>query len=233
MRKGRSLQPPIADAISLTIGNFHDAPLNAHKFGKNVYPSDADRDHILETDSIYLYHPSSGQDLRSPLALTPLSPAQNPILIENQHRTRVHSAKDPNISTYTIYMYLPHDVDHKITIQTMLKNHFSHVQAAGLPKSPEGLDALQVQENSTYSVHPELDDEPITSTTQVIPSQLSTCPYSFTSTLPTFSTVAYGLLLLSSIKIRLTTSLPNTRIPTIIAENIRQAMLQQVQYRPL
>jgi len=95
-------------------------------------------------------------------------------------------------------MYLPHDDRHKTTILTILTNQLAHMQSLGLSTSPEGLDALQVQENSTYPVHPELDDEPITNTTEVIPSQLRTCPYSFTVTLPTFSTVAYGLLLLAS-----------------------------------
>jgi len=31
MRRGRGLQPAAADIISLTIGNYHDAPLNARK----------------------------------------------------------------------------------------------------------------------------------------------------------------------------------------------------------
>ena len=70
------------------------------------------------------------------------------------------------------------------------------MQSAGLPTSTEGMDALQVQEYSTYPVCPELDNEPITNTTEVIPSQLRTCPFSFTLTLPTFSSAAYGLLLL-------------------------------------
>jgi hypothetical protein len=58
MRRGRGLQPAASDPISLTIGNYHDAPLNARKFNKNVYPTAANRTNILDTDSIYLYHPS-------------------------------------------------------------------------------------------------------------------------------------------------------------------------------
>ena len=81
MRRGRGLQPPATDVISLAIGNYHDAPLNAHKIDKNVYPTAADRNNILETDPIYLYHPSPRQDLQSPLALTPLSPAHSPVLL--------------------------------------------------------------------------------------------------------------------------------------------------------
>jgi hypothetical protein len=149
MRRGRGLQPAVSDLISLTIGNNHDAPLNAHKIDKNVYPTAANRDNILDTDPIYLYHPSPRQDMQSPLALIPLSPTHSPVLIENQYFTGVHSVKDPNVSTYTIYMYLPHNDNHKTTILTILTNKLAHMQSVGLPTSPEGLNALQVQENFT------------------------------------------------------------------------------------
>ena len=56
-------------------------------------------------------------------------------------------------------MYLPHDVNHKTTILTILTNHLAHMQFDGLPTSPEGLDAIQVQEKMTCPVCPELDDE--------------------------------------------------------------------------
>ena len=95
-------------------------------------------------------------------------------------------------------MYLPHGIDHEKAIHLILNNQLDIMQKNGLPTSPEGLEALQVQEHSTYPVRPELDDEPITITTEVIPSQLRTCPYSFTVTLPTFCSAAYGLLLLAS-----------------------------------
>jgi len=121
LRRDRSLQSPATYAISLIIGNFHNAPLNARKFDKNVYPSASERDNILETDPIYLYHPSSRQDLQSPFALTPLSPAHIPVLVENQFLTGVHSAKDYNVNTYKNYVYLPHDVNRKATILTIIK----------------------------------------------------------------------------------------------------------------
>jgi hypothetical protein len=100
LRRGRGLQPAATDAISLTIGNYHDAPLNARKLNENVYPMAADRNSILETDPIYLYHPSPRQDLQSPFALTPLYPAHIPALIDNQYISGSHAAKDPNVSTY-------------------------------------------------------------------------------------------------------------------------------------
>jgi hypothetical protein len=152
MRRGRNLQAPATYVISLTIGNFHQAPLNPRKLDKNGYPPAADRDNILEADPTYLYHPSPRQDLQSPLALTPLFPAHYPVLIENQYLTGVHSVKDPDNNTYKIYIYFLLDVDHKTIIRTMLKNQLTHMQAAGFPTSPEGLDALQVQENSTDPV---------------------------------------------------------------------------------
>ncbi len=55
-------------------------------------------------------------------------------------------------------MYLSHEVDHMITIQTILTIQLAHMQSAGLPSSTDGLDALQVQENSNYPVQPEYDN---------------------------------------------------------------------------
>jgi len=228
MRRGRDLQPAATDAISLTIGNYHDALLNSRKLDKNVYPSAVIRKNILETDPLYLYHPSPRQDLQNPCALTPLSPAHNPVLIENQYLTGVYSAKSPNVISYKIYVCLPHDINHKTTILTFINNHLTQMQSLGLPTSPGGLDALQVEENSTYPVCPELDDEPITNTTEVIPSQLRTCPYSFTLTQPTLSTTAYVLLLLAIRQTRWTTSISKALIPSTIAPPVRQAILQQM-----
>ena len=127
MRRNIGLQPPNTDAISLAIGNFHDAPLNARKIDKNVYPTATNRTTVLETDPIYLYHPSPRQDLQSPLALNPLSPAHSPILLENHYLTGVHSAKDPNISTYNIFLYLPHDVNHRTTITRILESQLTQM----------------------------------------------------------------------------------------------------------
>ena len=142
VRRGRGLQLAATDAISLTIDDYHDAPLNARKLDKNVFPTAADRNTILETDPIYLYHPSSRQDLQSPFALTPLSPAHILVLIETQYLTGVHSAKDPNVSTYKIYMYLPHDINHKSTSLTILNNQLTQMQYDCLPTSLKELDAM-------------------------------------------------------------------------------------------
>jgi len=228
LRRGRGLQPAASDPISLTIGSYHDAPLNARKLDINVGHMATNRNNILDTDPIYLYHPSPRQELQSPLALTPLSPAHSPVLIENQFLKGVHSAKYPNVNTYTIYMYLPHDIDHETAIHLILNNQLANMQSTGLPTSPEGLDALQVQEKSTYPVRQELDDEPITNTTEVISPQLRTCLYSFTITLPTFNSAAYGLPLLASRQVRWSTNVPATLIPQQIPQPTRQALLQQM-----
>jgi hypothetical protein len=102
------------------------------------------------------------------------------------------------------------------------------MQAACLSTSPEGLDALQVQENSDSPVNPELDDESITSTTEVMPTQLRTCPYSFTLNLPPFSSAAYGMLLLASRQARWAACILEVLIPQTIPQPIRKALLQQL-----
>ena len=122
-------------------------------------------------------------------------------------------------------MYLPHDVNHETAMHLILTNQLANMQSVGLPTSPEGLDALQVQENSTYPVRPELDDEPITNTTEVIPTQLRTCTYSFTFTLPTFSSAAYDLLILASRQARWSTNIYAALIPQQIPQPTRQALL--------
>ncbi len=122
LRRVRNRLSPATNAVSLTICNFNDAPLNARRLDKSVYPTAVDRGNVLEADPINMHHPSPRQDLQSPFALTPLSPAHSPVLIENQYLTGVHSVKDPNVNTYTIFMYLPHEVDHKAIIQTILTN---------------------------------------------------------------------------------------------------------------
>jgi hypothetical protein len=142
------------------------------KNSKKCLPCAVDRDNLLEIDPFYLYHPSTRQDLQSLpslFALTLISPSHSPVLIDDQYLIRVNSTKDPNVITYTVFMYLPHDMDYKLTVRTVLAHQLTHMQTAGLPTSLEGLNTLQVTDNSTYLVWPELDDEPIITTIQVIP----------------------------------------------------------------
>ena len=69
MRRGRGLQPAATDVISLAIGNYHVASLNARKIEKNVYSTAADRNHIVETD------PSTSTILRPAKTYRALSPS--------------------------------------------------------------------------------------------------------------------------------------------------------------
>jgi hypothetical protein len=125
-------------------------------------------------------------------------------------------------------MYLPHDMDYKDAIRTILTHQLTHMQTACLLTSTEGTHALQVEEISTYPAQPELNDELLTSTTRLAPTHLDTCPYCFTVALPTYILSTYGLLLLASRQARWTTSMRDTLIPTSIANNIRQTLLQQL-----
>ena len=61
----------------------------------------------------------------------------------------MNSAKDPNTSSYKIYMYLHHDANHEAAVHQILTNQLEAMQSAGLPSSMECLDAIQVHENST------------------------------------------------------------------------------------
>jgi hypothetical protein len=53
-----------------------------------------------------------------------------------------HSAKDPNIKTYSIFLYLPHDAEYKNTIKTVLTTQLSSMEDAGLPTSTAGLESM-------------------------------------------------------------------------------------------
>jgi len=99
--------------------------------------------------------------LQNPFALTPTSPAHSPVLIEIHYITGVNSAMDPNVNTYKIYMYLSHDINHKTRILTILNNQPTQMQSVGLPTSPEELDALHVEENSTYRYVQHLMTKPL------------------------------------------------------------------------
>jgi hypothetical protein len=82
MRRGHGQRPPTCDVYSTTVDSYHDAPFNARMLDTIIYPSVVDRDDILQSDPIYCYHPSVRHDLQSPLALNPISPTHNPILVE-------------------------------------------------------------------------------------------------------------------------------------------------------
>jgi len=57
-RNGRTRQPPSTDPMSLTISNYHSAPLGARRIYDAILPPSHDRAD-LTADSIYFYHPSA------------------------------------------------------------------------------------------------------------------------------------------------------------------------------
>jgi len=67
-RKGRTHQSSASDPISLNISDYHSAPLGGRHITDAILPSAPDRA-SLTADPVYFYHPSTRQDLQSPLAL--------------------------------------------------------------------------------------------------------------------------------------------------------------------
>jgi hypothetical protein len=63
MRRGHGQRSPATDIYFITIGTYHDAPLNADPLNKILYLFVVDRDDILKSDPIYCYHPSGRRDL--------------------------------------------------------------------------------------------------------------------------------------------------------------------------
>jgi hypothetical protein len=60
-RKRQTHAPPDNDERSLTIGRFHDAPLQARMLSPHVYPAVGQRGEI-DNDCLYIHHPSRRLD---------------------------------------------------------------------------------------------------------------------------------------------------------------------------
>jgi len=142
--------------------------------------------------------------------------------------TGIHSGQDPNAITYKIFLFLPHEDPPGQALKLILTNQLTKMHQTGLPTSSLGLETAYVEAITTHPVPPELDDLPIVTTIAVIPTQLDLCPYAFNITLPTFSPMAYGLLLLASRQVKWTATIPDTLLPYNIPNNIRTLILQQV-----
>ncbi len=227
LRRTHTQKPALSDPISRLLGSFHTAPLNARRVDPNVYPTPTDRESVL-ANPIYYHHPSARLDLQSPLALNPISPAHSPVLIDNYYITGTHSGHDPNTSSYKLTMFL-HNLDDPATvIKPLLTQQLTDMQNAGFPTSTQGLDSVQIIAYDTYPADPEIDDEPITGTTDVLPPSLATCSYAFKISLPTYSPSAYGLLLLSSRQAKWTANIPTHLIPQNLHTDTRSAILQQI-----
>ena len=70
-----------------------------------------------------------------------------------------------------------------------------------------------------------LDDEPIAAGTYLTSKYLEGTPHAHVITIPTFTQVTYGLTLLASRQLRWTSTLPQTSIPALIPESLRQPLL--------
>jgi hypothetical protein len=123
---------------------------------------------------------------------------------------------NPNTSTYSTFLYLPHCANYKNIIKTILTKQQPSMQDTCLPTSTARIESLQVVENSGYPVPPELDDEPCTNAAHILPLQLITCPCLFTLTLPIFINAAYGLRLLDNKQTKRTPPISEPMIPEII-----------------
>ena len=73
----------------------------------------------------------------------------------------------------------------------------------------------------------ELGDDPIETTTNIVPTQVTPYAYKSRIIMPNNSLVSYGLLLLANKHAAWTTPIPETYIPTHLPNDIRQRLLQQ------
>jgi hypothetical protein len=102
------------------------------------------------------------------------------------------------------------------------------MRSAGYPTNISGLHSAAITTYSDIPPTDELDDDPISTSTNVTPHQLAPYPYKFRLTLPTNSPATTGLLLLASRQAPCTTRIPNEFIPTHFPEDLRQSLFQQI-----
>jgi hypothetical protein len=137
-RKDRTHQSPVANLVSLTISNYHLAPLGARRIYDVILPPSHDRAD-LTADPIYFYHPSARQDPQSPLSIQPTAPITTPVLIENYYISGVYSTNPRNESNLYVYIYLPSDYNTVNEVLNLLITQLISMQAAGYPTSIIGM----------------------------------------------------------------------------------------------
>jgi len=177
----------------------------------HVYPAIVQRGEI---DNYYLYvhHPSRRLDLQSPLALRPISPDHSPYLVDNLYLTGVHSTDSATTSAFTIHLYIPKSASHDITNIVAAQREDMHKQ--GIHNSPAQLQTTMIVDSMTNTYDTTfIDEEPIASGTFLTSKHLEEIPHAHVITMSTFSPATYGLTLLASRQLRLSTTLPQTSIP--------------------
>jgi hypothetical protein len=99
-------------------------------------------------------------DLKSPLALRPISESHSPELIDNLYLTGIHSTDSSTNSAFTVHIYLPNSTT--VDIVNLLSTQLVDMQKERVPKSSEHLHtAITVEEFTDTHVTTYLDDEPI------------------------------------------------------------------------
>jgi hypothetical protein len=177
----------------------------------HVYPAIGQRGEI-DSECLYIHHPSRRLDLQSPLALRPISHAHSPDLTDNAYLTGVHLTDSATTSFFKIHLYIPKSTPNDIIniVAAQLEDmHKQEIQtSSGQLQTTMTVGSDMDTRDSTF-----LDDEPIASGTYLTSKDLEGTPHAHVVTLPTFSPVTYGRTLLASRQLRWTTTLPQTRIP--------------------
>jgi hypothetical protein len=125
-----------------------------------------------------------------------------------------------------VYIYLPSFYNTVNEVLDLLTTQLTSMQAAGYPTSTTYMISA-VATSITYDPPTnDLDDDPIETTTIIIPPQLKQYPYKYRITLPANSSASNGLLPLARTLAR-TTTIPENFIPTHLPNDIRHRLLQQ------
>jgi hypothetical protein len=140
----------------------------------------------------------------------------------------VHSSNTQNDASFNVYIYLPNDYDNTTNVIDILTLQLDSMRSAGYPTSPHGIHDAQVLAISDDPSTPELDDDPIETTTTYTPPQLNPYPYKFRLTLSANSPASVGLLLLASRQAPWTAEIPEVFIPSHIPENLKHRLLRQI-----
>jgi len=173
-RKGQTRAPPDMDERSLTIGRFHNAPLNARMLSSHVYPIVGQRGE-LDNDCLYIRHPSRRLDLQSLLALRPISVENSPDLIDNIYLTGVHSKNSATTSAFMIHIYLPDSTPKDII--NIIAAQLDDMHKQGIHASSAQIHNTTTIDSISYTFDTTfLDDEPIASGTYVTSSHLEGPP---------------------------------------------------------
>ena len=181
----------------------------------------------LDNDCLYIHHPSRRLDLQSPLALTPFSANHTPELIDNLYLTGVYSNDTATTSAFLIYIYVPEATPEDIS--NILYQQLKEMQQQNI-LSPTDTYVNSITAHPLTDTHhtTHLDDDPISTATNLTSVHLKDVPHAYIITAPTYHPTTYGLILLASRQHRWSYNIPNKYIPTYLPETLRKALLAQI-----